>query len=140
MSVRRAGGGTIASAPETPETPGTIAIDPLDRTSSPVTWRALLALGVSGGLIPCPSALVLLLGAISLDRLGFGMVLVTAFSAGLAIVLTAIGLLLVYARRLFERAALAPRVPRQLPALSALVVALAGVAIVAESLGQAGVV
>ncbi len=107
---------------------------------SRVTWRSLLALGVSGGLIPCPSALVLLLGAISLDRLGFGMVLVTAFSVGLAAVLTAIGLLLVYARRLFERASLAPRVPRLLPALSALVVALAGVAIVAESLGQAGVV
>lgn len=106
----------------------------------PVTWRALLALGVSGGLIPCPSALVLLLGAISLDRLGFGMVLVTAFSVGLAVVLTAIGLLLVYARRLFERASLSPRVPRLLPALSALVVAFAGVAIVVGALGQAGVV
>ena len=107
---------------------------------TPVTWRALLALGVSGGLIPCPSALVLLLGAISLDRLGFGMVLVTAFSVGLAAVLTAIGLLLVYARRLFERASLSPQVPRLLPALSALVVAVTGVAIVIGALGQAGVV
>ena len=47
---------------------------------SRVTWRSLLALGVSGGLIPCPSALVLLLGAISLDRTELGMVLVVAFS------------------------------------------------------------
>ncbi len=113
---------------------------PLGSDGTPVTWRSLLALGVSGGLIPCPSALVLLLGAISLDRLGFGMVLVTAFSIGLAVVLTAIGLLLVYARRLFERASLAPQVPRILPALSALVVALAGVAIVVGALGQTGVV
>jgi len=63
---------------------------------SKVTWRGLMALGVSGGPVPCPAALVLLLGAISLDRLGFGMVLVVAFSAGLAIVLTGIGLLMIY--------------------------------------------
>lgn len=49
--------------------------------------------------MPCPAKLVLLPSAISLGRLGFGMV----FSMGLAVVLTAIGLLMVYARRLFER-------------------------------------
>jgi ABC-type nickel/cobalt efflux system permease component RcnA len=105
---------------------------------SRVTWRSLLALGVSGGLIPCPSALVLLLGAISIDRLEFGMVLVVAFSFGLAVVLTAIGLALVYARRFFERHSFVPRVPRLLPAVSALVVCIAGVAIMLESLRQAG--
>lgn len=99
----------------------------------------MLALGVSGGLIPCPSALVLLLGAISLDRLGFGMVLVVAFSVGLAAVLTAIGLLLVYARRIFDRFSLSPGVPRLLPAFSALVVALVGAGIVLRALEQAGV-
>ncbi|MEJ7653734.1 MAG: sulfite exporter TauE/SafE family protein [Chloroflexia bacterium] len=65
--------------------------------------KSLVALGVSGGLVPCPSALVLLLSAISLGRLGFGLVLVIAFSLGLAGVLTGIGLVLVYARRWFER-------------------------------------
>jgi ABC-type nickel/cobalt efflux system permease component RcnA len=107
---------------------------------SRVTWRSLLALGVSGGLIPCPSALVLLLGAISLERVGFGMVLVVAFSVGLAAVLTAIGLLLVYARRLFERHAFTPRVPRLLPVASAAIVSLAGAAIVVESLRGTGIV
>ncbi len=105
-----------------------------------VTWRSLLALGVSGGLIPCPSALVLLLGAISLDRLELGMILVVAFSFGLATVLTAIGLLLVYARRYFERAALMPRIPRLLPVASAFAVSIAGLAIVYESLRQTGVI
>src|SRR5215207_9718672 len=56
----------------------------LPADGSKITWHGLMALGVSGGLVPCPAALVLLLGAISLDRLGFGMVLVLAFSAGLA--------------------------------------------------------
>src|SRR5213078_4766498 len=58
-------------------------------------WRGLLALGVSGGLLPCPSALVVMLAAISLGRIGFGLVLIVAFSAGLAGVLGAIGLVFV---------------------------------------------
>ncbi|HEU5316649.1 MAG TPA: hypothetical protein VFX49_11105, partial [Chloroflexota bacterium] len=49
-----------------------------------ITWRQLLALGVSGGLLPCPSATVLGLGAIALDRVAYGLVLILAFSAGLA--------------------------------------------------------
>ena len=105
-----------------------------------MTWRSLLALGVSGGLVPCPSALVLLLSAISLGRLGFGMVLVVAFSLGLALVLTGIGLLLVYARRLFERFSFEARMPRFLPVASALAVSLAGIAIVLQALKQAGIV
>ena len=105
-----------------------------------VGWGGLLALGVSGGLVPCPSALVLLLGAISLGRIGFGMLLVLAFSAGLALVLTGIGLLLVYARRLFARLSFEPRLPRFLPVASAGAVSLAGLAIVFAALRQAGVV
>jgi nickel/cobalt transporter (NicO) family protein len=107
---------------------------------SKVTWRSLLILGVSGGLVPCPAALVLLLSAISLHRLGFGMVLVVAFSAGLAIVLTGVGLLMIYARRLFERFPFEARVPRFLPVASAMAVSLAGLAIVLGALKQAGIV
>ena len=70
---------------------------------SRITWRSLLALGVSGGLLPCPTALVVLLGAISLQRAGFGMLLIVAFSLGLAGVLTGIGLALVWSRRLAAR-------------------------------------
>ncbi|MGI8995859.1 MAG: nickel/cobalt transporter, partial [Pyrinomonadaceae bacterium] len=54
---------------------------------TPVTWRSLLALGVSGGLLPCPSALVVMLSAITLGRVGYGLILVVAFSVGLASVL-----------------------------------------------------
>jgi nickel/cobalt transporter (NicO) family protein len=107
---------------------------------SNVTWRGLMALGVSGGLVPCPAALVLLLGAISLDRLGFGMVLVLAFSAGLAVVLTGIGLLMIYARKLFERFSFETRVPRLLPIVSASIITLAGVGIALGALQQTGIV
>lgn len=107
---------------------------------SKVSMRSLLALGVTGGLVPCPAALVLLLSAISLGRMEFGMVLVVAFSVGLALVLTAIGVLMIYAKRLFERFSLEVRVPRFLPVASALAISLAGVMIVVGALGQAGLV
>ena len=102
--------------------------------------RSLVAIGISGGLVPCPAALVLLLSAISLGRLGFGMVLVVVFSVGLAVVLTGIGLLMVYARRLFERYTFEAKVPRLLPVASAAVITLAGAAIALAALQQAGVV
>jgi hypothetical protein len=70
-------------------------------SGSEVTWRSLLALGVSGGLLPCPSAVVVMLGAIALDRVGFGLLLVLALSLGLAGTLTAIGLLFVGANNGF---------------------------------------
>ena len=101
-----------------------------------ITWRNLLALGISGGLIPCPSALVVLLGAIALNKIGFGLVLVLAFSLGLAGALTAIGILFIYAGRLFERFPLQGRILRLLPALSALFVSLIGAAIIWKALGE----
>jgi ABC-type nickel/cobalt efflux system permease component RcnA len=106
---------------------------------APVTWRGLLALGISGGLLPCPSALVVLLSAIALHRVAFGMLLIVAFSVGLAGVLTGIGLLLVYARRLFERFPTDGRLLQALPVASAAFVTLAGLAITAGALVQAGV-
>jgi nickel/cobalt transporter (NicO) family protein len=112
---------------------------PPGASSGGVTWRSLLALGVSGGLIPCPSALVLLLGAIALGRIGFGLLLVVSFSLGLAVVLTAIGLLMVYARRFFDRFSFEARVPRLLPVAGALAMMLAGLGIVLEALRQARV-
>lgn len=106
---------------------------------NPVTWRSLLALGISGGLLPCPSALVVLLSAISLHRVGFGLLLVLAFSVGLAATLTGIGLAFVHAGRLMKRSfeARGPLV-RVLPVLSALVIACVGAAICYEALAQAG--
>jgi nickel/cobalt transporter (NicO) family protein len=105
-----------------------------------ITWRNLLALGVSGGLIPCPSALVVLLGAIALNKIGFGLLLVLAFSLGLAGALTAIGILFIYAGRLFERFPSQGRILRLLPALSALFVAVIGGAIIWKALGEMGIV
>jgi len=67
--------------------------------SGKVTAGNLLALGISGGLVPCPASLVLLLGAMALGRLPLGLALLVSFSLGMAAILTAIGVLVVYAKR-----------------------------------------
>ena len=90
--------------------------------------RSLLAVGVSGGLLPCPSALVVLLAAISLHRIAFGLVLILAFSAGLALSITGIGLVAVLARNTFRRIGFDGPLMRLLPAASALVILAAGLA------------
>ena len=90
--------------------------------------RSLVAVGVSGGLLPCPSALVVLLAAISLHRVAFGLLLIVAFSAGLALSITGIGLVAVFARGAFRRASFEGRLLRLLPAASALVILAAGLA------------
>ena len=105
-----------------------------------ITWRSLLALGVSGGLIPCPSALVVLLSAIALQRVAFGMLLIVAFSLGLASVLTLIGVLLVHAGRLFERLPVRGRLFQIMPIASALLVTVAGMAITWRALLETGLI
>jgi ABC-type nickel/cobalt efflux system permease component RcnA len=97
-------------------------------------------LGISGGLVPCPSALVLLLSTIALGRIGFGLVLVLVFSLGLAGTLTGLGLLLVSAKRLFDRLPTQVRLVRMLPAVSALFVALIGLGITTQALVQIGLI
>ncbi len=104
-----------------------------------VTWRNLLTLGVSGGLVPCPSALVLLLSAIALGRTGMGLVLILAFSLGLAGVLTSIGLMMVYAGKLFQKIPAQGKVFRFAPVLSALFIIGAGAIIAWQAFAQTGV-
>jgi ABC-type nickel/cobalt efflux system permease component RcnA len=99
-----------------------------DHAEPDASFRSLLAVGVSGGLLPCPSALVVLLAAISLHRVAFGLLLIVAFSAGLALTITAIGCAAVLARGAFRRVSLEGPLVRLLPAASALVILAAGLA------------
>jgi len=97
-----------------------------------VTNRSLIGLGAAAGLIPCPSALVVLLGAIAQHEIALGLLLIVAFSLGLAGTLTGLGLAVVYARKLLprlgrvgvsdDRAAAFSRVAAALPAASAVVI------------------
>jgi nickel/cobalt exporter len=90
---------------------------------------SLVALGASGGLVPCPSALVLLLTAVSLGRTGLGLILLVAFSAGLAVVLTATGLVVLYAKQWLPdgQKAASHALFRYLPVVSAAIIVGFGV-------------
>jgi ABC-type nickel/cobalt efflux system permease component RcnA len=102
---------------------------------SAVSLRELFTLGISGGIVPCPAALVVLLGAVSLHRIGFGLLLIGAFSLGLAAVLIAIGLLMVYAGRAMSRFHGNGRlITRWLPITSSAFIFLAGVALTLRAL------
>ena len=104
-----------------------------------VSLKELFTLGVTGGIVPCPAALVVLLGALSLGRVGFGLILIVAFSIGLAAVLIITGLLVVYARRMMARARGNGRlITRWLPLTSSAVITVLGLAIAAQGLQAAG--
>jgi ABC-type nickel/cobalt efflux system permease component RcnA len=105
--------------------------------------RSLIGLGVSGGIVPCPSALVVLIAAISQHRVGLGIVLIVAFSLGLAATLTAIGLAVIYGGRLVarlrpERRLFGARFAGALPAISASVIVVVGVMITLRAMPGTG--
>ncbi len=104
-----------------------------------ISSRNLLALGISGGLIPCPSAWILMLGAISLNRTAYGLALILAFSLGLASVLTVIGITFVRGASLLRRLPQSAGIFVVLPLVSAIVIILIGCAIAWQSLRAAGI-
>ena len=102
----------------------------------PINMKTLVALGISGGIVPCPEALVVLLAAIKLHRIGYGLILIVAFSLGLAAALIAIGMLVVSARqRLTRFNALGEdsAIVRYLPLGSAAIIVLIGAALTLQA-------
>ena len=100
-----------------------------------------MTLGVTGGIVPCPAALVVLLSAISLHRVAFGLYLIVAFSLGLAAVLISIGMVTVYARRLLARLPTdGPIINRWLPTASAAAITCLGIGIATQALVAMGVI
>src|SRR6185503_11574617 len=96
--------------------------------------RRLLGIGISGGIVPCPTALVVLLAAISLHRVGYGLVLILAFSLGLAGAMTAVGLAAVSARRFLRKKSFDGRLVRALPAASAALILALGLVMTTRAL------
>jgi nickel/cobalt transporter (NicO) family protein len=102
-----------------------------------VSLKSLIALGASGGMVPCPSALVLLLISISLGHVGLGLLLLVAFSLGLAGVLMAIGMFVIYAKQWLPDPVKTSQHPafRLIPVLSAFVIVCIGLVMTGVSLG-----
>lgn len=104
-----------------------------------VTLGSLLTLGISGGIVPCPGALMILLLAVGLDRIALGLVLLVVFSFGLAAVLITVGVLFVKARPLVERFSGDGRWIQRLPMASSVFIIFVGIAITLKTLIDMGV-
>jgi nickel/cobalt transporter (NicO) family protein len=107
----------------------------IDGTVSPLSRRGLAAIAVSGGILPSPAALVVLLGAVALQRVVFGLSLIAAFSLGLAAALVAVGLVSLRATDLIA-ARLHDGLARRLPVVSAAAIAVVGVVLAIRGLAQ----
>jgi ABC-type nickel/cobalt efflux system permease component RcnA len=107
-----------------------------DQADDAPSRKSILALGASAGLLPCPSALVVLLAALAQHQIALGLGLILVFSLGLAATLTGLGLLVVYAKRLSARLGVPRRVTVLLPALSAAAIVAIGVVMTAKALPQ----
>ena len=102
--------------------------------SKPVSLTQLFTLGITGGIIPCPAALIVLLSAFALHRVGLGFFLIVAFSVGLAAVLIAFGMLMVYARRFMAKLRMdGPLTNRWLPLASSAFIVVLGMALAVQA-------
>jgi nickel/cobalt exporter len=99
-----------------------------------LSWRGILAMGTAAGLIPCPSALVVLLGAVAQGEIALGMLMIVAFSLGLAATLTGLGLAVVHAGRVLGRLNVPGRLVATLPAVSALLIVGVGIVLTVQAL------
>lgn len=96
-------------------------------SAAPTSLGSLVKLGIAGGLVPCPTALVMLLGAIALHHIVYGLFLVSGFSLGLSCVLVILGLLAVFARQWLEKFPQTEGILQRLSLFSAVLVVIIGI-------------
>ena len=94
--------------------------------STEVRWKVLLALGISGGLVPCPDAIAILLVAVAINRTLLGLSFIVAFSLGMSLVLIVIGIAMVKGQQMFGKTGVLNRLTPVLPVASALAVLVLG--------------
>jgi nickel/cobalt transporter (NicO) family protein len=101
-----------------------------------VSTKGIIAMGASAGLLPCPSALVVLLAAIAQHQIALGLLMIVVFSLGLATTLTGLGVAVVSAGRVTSKLNISPRLTTALPAISALVIVVAGAILTVHAVPQ----
>ncbi len=108
---------------------------PPDAKSKSISLTQLFTLGITGGIIPCPAALIVLLSAFALHRIALGFFLIVAFSLGLAAVLIAFGMMMVYAGRFMSRFRIdGPLTSFWLPAASSAFIAILGLTLAIQAM------
>ena len=101
-------------------------------------WSAVVAAS-SGGIAPCPAAIVVLLTALRLHRIGEGLLLIVVFSLGLATVLTVLGIAVVKGAAWLSRRKHVDRFARYAPVLTGAVICTLGASMVGQGFVQQGI-
>jgi ABC-type nickel/cobalt efflux system permease component RcnA len=112
---------------------------PHPHPTAALSFRGALLAAMSGNLAPCPAALVVLLGSIALHRVGYGLALIVAFGAGLALVLTGVGIAVVRSAAWLGARPRLQGLTRYGPLLTAAIMACVGAGIVAQGFAQEGI-
>lgn len=102
--------------------------------NSVASWREIFALGISGGLVPCPAATVLLLSTIALGQIAYGLLLVLVFSLGLALTLISLGVLFIHGKKQFQKLPKGEANLQKLTLVSAIVITLVGAGLTGNAL------
>jgi ABC-type nickel/cobalt efflux system permease component RcnA len=104
----------------------------------PTRLLDILVLGITGGIVPCPTALMVLLSAAAINKVSFGLILIGIFSFGIASALIAIGILMVKAKRFMDKRLKESSALRILPCISASIITIIGVVFVLKALNSLG--
>jgi nickel/cobalt exporter len=123
----------------TTATPARPRIKLASKAPGGVSLWSLFTLGIAGGIVPCLDAIVLLLIAVGINRVALGLIIILAFSLGIASVLIAVGILMVKAKGLLDRFQGGSAWLARLPVVSAFLITLIGIAMLFQTLAEAGV-
>ena len=107
--------------------------------SGPIDFRAAVVAAMSGGIAPCPAAIVVMLAALRLHQIGYGMILIVIFSLGLAAVLTGLGIAVVHGSAMLSRSGRFDRVVAAGPLISAALISIVGATMIAQGFAAQGV-
>ena len=99
----------------------------------PTLWQ-LITLGISGGIVPCPAALAVLLAAVSYGQFARGLSLVIIFSVGMAVVLVAIGIAMVKAANFAGKYVAESKWTKIVPIVSAALITLVGIGLTVKAI------
>ena len=105
----------------------------------PIHFRGAVVAAMSGGVAPCPAAIVVMLAALRLHQLGYGLLLIVIFSLGLASVLTGLGITVVRGSAVVARSGKFERIVAEGPFISAALISLVGAIMIGQGLVAQGV-
>jgi ABC-type nickel/cobalt efflux system permease component RcnA len=108
--------------------------------SAPISFRSAIIAASTGNVAPCPAALVVLLAAIATHRIGWGLILIVAFSIGLALTLTLLGVAVVRSAAWLTRRPQFDRLARYAPLVTAGAISVIGAWMIGEGAVAQGVV